>query len=305
MSKDIPASELREQVRRAGLRKSGQMDTKGIARSAGKGSLIGSLAAGPLGAIPGATVGAGFGALKNFIAKKKAPPPGAMDKLMQSGLMQKLISGGKQGIKSTTNWWDTLDPNQRTAVMGGGGALAGGLLGGGVGKATGQGVLGPALLGALLGGAGGAGIPAGLKMMNTGAPEGGSSMLSLPAALKNIFSLPGAAGGVAGAHVGVGRGYLTGGTKGLAPNARKGMAEGWKSVQKPQTVTRVTGKHTGNLGGRMASKLRGGLRGGLRQAGYVGKKGLRAASKGKKGLAMIPIGLILGALANRQLKGEF
>jgi hypothetical protein len=256
--------------------------------------------------------------LSRFWERRPTVSRGAAD----AGFPHPMSAAGRM-----SNWYSSISPEARAALMrGAGGAALGGLAAGGMAAMTPRdaedkrSILGPTLMGALLGGGAAAGLPAGLKMLSgqTRFPseEAAIADSALSKLLYPVAVNPGAAiGGAAGAGMTfindpLQAAYRTGwdankpyaGHRYWAPTTW----QRWKArATRPFKALRGIGANIEAA----VDKTQGTEASILKEPKGTKRDKMRRTRKmmlwrGKAGLVSIPVGLILGALANAGLKGQ-
>jgi len=206
----------------------------------------------------------------------------------------KTIGKGAKNISGTiSDWYGDLSPEVRNAVIRG---LAGAAIGGGLSGAVAHGmpkdvedkssVLSPALLGALLGGGAAASLPVGAKLLSSNIKFPGEKRRPLGSVLSNALLTPfiqnpaTTIGGITGT------GILA--RKGIGGAGNLPVAEAWKATK------RFTLPMTMNAREKLVDLVE-----------HIGRTYKGTTPGGKTSMLAAPVGLTLGWLIDKYLKGEY
>ena len=261
----------------------------------------------------------------------------AIELVRRSGLSKAAAIDPSQIGGQLTKWWGGLTPGQKNILIGGGtGAVAGGLLGDAVARATGsKHVLSSALLGSLFGGVAGAATPAGYGILKNmkGREKGfmgrtgdaiGRGIGAVGGAAVKHLAAPAVAGGAAAWPLLLkGIGAVPETVKKKMPYhqlARNDIADAWRASAKggksPAWTAKLLAKLKGIPGvsrvGRGVTKVPGvvrtakgvtaPVRGGAHLARFW-SQALRGPMRGKLAAIGIPVAMYLAWSFQRQLTG--
>lgn len=225
------------------------------------------------------------------------------DLLQRAGTTAKALPGAVSS--GVMNWYNRMDPEARKAIIRG-------LIGAGVGGAATAGmaaatpkdpeerrhVIGPALLGMLMGGTAAAGLPYGLKMLAGDAKMPGMSDRKpvISSAVDTVLS-PAVHNPFTTAGLGAGLWGLYGKRTGTDGNSARNIDAALKYINE----TPGAASALGGTKAKLLQNVKNYLRTIPRALNVHETPGLPAA----KALYGIPVGLAVGALLDKYLKGEY